>query len=71
MAACDPEEAIWIVSTQSDGHDVLQALNEPADGEPRVEKTYAETTPTQQFRIDEPGFTAMYPVSWVQNQFED
>ncbi|WP_246989145.1 hypothetical protein [Halorientalis marina] len=70
MAACKPDEAIWVVPTQKAGHEILQALNDPADGESRVEKTYAETTPTQQFRIDEPGFTAMYPVSWVQNQLE-
>jgi hypothetical protein len=65
IAACDVDEAIWIVMTQSAGHDVLQALNDPPDGEPRVEKTYAETTPPQQFRIDTPGLTAMYPAEWL------
>lgn len=62
MAACDPAEAICIVMSQSDGHDVLQALNDPLDGEPPVERTYANTTPPQQFRIDTPGLTATYPV---------
>ncbi|MFB6272838.1 MAG: hypothetical protein ABEL51_08105, partial [Salinibacter sp.] len=31
----------------------------PPEGEARVEKTYAPTTPPQQFRIDTPGLTAM------------
>jgi DNA helicase HerA-like ATPase len=68
MAACDPEAAIWIVMSQSAGHDVLQALNDPIEGEPRVEKTYADTTPPQQFRIDTPGLTAMYPAGWLRDR---
>lgn len=68
IAECDVEEAIWVVMSQSAGHDVLAALNDPADGEPRVEKTYADTTPPQQFRIETPGLTAMYPVGWLRNQ---
>ncbi|WP_336135357.1 ATP-binding protein [Natronomonas amylolytica] len=66
MAACDPEEAIWVVMSQSAGHDVLQALNKSD----RVEKTYANTTPPQQFRIDEPGLTGMYPITWVRERLE-
>jgi len=54
MAACDVEEAIWVVMSQSDGHDLLDILRSPADGEPRVENSYAETTPPQQFRLDTP-----------------
>jgi hypothetical protein len=65
MAACNPEAAIWIVMKQHDGHAVLEALNDPLEGPPRVEKTYAKTTPPQQFRIDAPGCTAIYPVDWV------
>ncbi|AXG08051.1 ATP-binding protein [Haloplanus rubicundus] len=68
IAACGVDEAIWIVMTQSGGHDVLQALNDPPDGEPRVAKTYAETTPPQQFRIDTPGLTAMYPAEWLRDR---
>jgi hypothetical protein len=67
MAACDPEEAIWVVMSQSAGHDVLQALNKSD----RVEKTYADTTPPQQFRIDEPGLTGMYPLTWVRDRLKD
>jgi len=71
LAACGVEEAIWVVMSQSAGHDVLQALNDPLDGEPRVEKTYAETSPPQKFRIDTPGLTAMYPVEWLRNRVVD
>lgn len=38
MAACDPAEAIWVVMTQTDGHAVLDALNDPPDGEPPCRK---------------------------------
>ena len=65
MATCEPAEAVWIVMKQHDGHAVLDALNDPPEGPPRVEKTYAKTTPPQQFRIDTPGCTAIYPVDWV------
>ena len=71
MADCDVEEAIWVVPKQADGHRVLAALNEPLEGEPRVEKTYAKTTPPQQFRIDTPGLTAMYPAGWLRDQLSD
>jgi len=67
MAACDPEEAIWIVTRQADAHTILEALNDPPDGTPRVEKTYAKTTPPQQFRIDTPGLSAVYPAEWLRN----
>jgi len=69
MADCEPEEAIWIVMTRSAGHDVLQALNDPLDGPIRVPKTYATTTPPQQFRIDTPGLTAIYPIEWLRENF--
>ncbi|MFC7044785.1 ATP-binding protein [Halobacteriaceae archaeon GCM10025711] len=71
MAACNPEEAIWVVMTQAAGHRVLSALNDPIDGETRVEKTYAQTTPPQQFRIDTPGLTAMYPAEWLRDNYLD
>ncbi|AQL44474.1 hypothetical protein BV210_04850 [Halorientalis sp. IM1011] len=70
MAACEPDDAIWVVLSQSAGHDVLAALNEPADGDARVEKTYSSTTPPQQFRIDQPGLTAIYPMTWLQRQVQ-
>jgi hypothetical protein len=70
IAACDVEEAIWVVMTQQDGHAVLEALNDPLEGEPRVEKTYAETTPTNQFRIDTPGMTAVYAATWLRSKLD-
>ncbi len=39
---------------------VLAALNDPPEGEPRVEKTYSENTPPRQFRIDTDGLTGVY-----------
>ena len=46
--------------TQSGCHDVLAALNDPPEGPPCIEKSYASTTPPQQFRIDTAGLTAVY-----------
>ncbi|WP_336361528.1 type IV secretory system conjugative DNA transfer family protein [Haladaptatus sp. ZSTT2] len=69
MAACEPAESIWVVMSQSDGHKVLSALNNSNGGEPRVEKTYAETTPPQHFNIDTPGLTAMYPAAWLRDRY--
>jgi len=71
IADCGVDEAIWVVMKQRDGHKVLSALNDPVEGEPRVEKTYAETTPPQQFNIDTPGLTAVYPVEWLRDSFDE
>ena len=71
MAACEPEAAIWVVMKQADGHKILSALNDPLEGPPRVEKTYAKTTPPQQFRIDTPGMTAVYPAEWLRDRSPD
>ncbi|WP_336000204.1 ATP-binding protein [Halorientalis halophila] len=60
MAACDPDEAIWVAMSHSEAHEILQALNDPLEGDQRVEKTYSESSPVQKFRIDEPGFTQMH-----------
>jgi len=57
--------------TQSAGHDVLDALNTPPEGVPRIEKTYSRATPPQQFQIDTPGLTAIYPVEWLKDTFLD
>ncbi|QLH84821.1 ATP-binding protein [Halosimplex pelagicum] len=67
MAACDPAEAIWIVMARKDGHQVLSVLNDPPEGEPRVEKTYSRNTPPRDFRIDTPGMTAIYPAEYVRD----
>ncbi|QLD89083.1 hypothetical protein HWV07_08585 [Natronomonas salina] len=71
MANCDPEEAIWVVKNRSAGHEVLQALNEPADGVPRVEKTYSEKMRPQEFTIDTPGLTDVYTFQSMRNAIDD
>lgn len=62
MAACDPDEAIWVAMSHDAAHDILAALNDPLEGEPRVEKTYSESTPASSFAIDEPGLTDVVTV---------
>ena len=57
MAGVDSEAAIWIVENRDGSHDGLEALNEPANGEPRVEKTDSRSSPPQRFSIDTPGLT--------------
>lgn len=71
MAACDPDHAIWVVMNRDGGHTVLEALNEPAEGPPRVETTYGGSTPPHQFRLDAPGCTAMYTVSRLATIVDD
>ncbi|RKS82767.1 hypothetical protein BDK61_2086 [Haloarcula quadrata] len=63
MAACDPDEAIWVAMSHDAAHEVLAALNDPLEGEPRVEKTYSESTPASSFTIDEPGFSDIITVN--------
>jgi len=63
MAACDPDEAIWVAMSHDAAHEILAALNDPLEGEPRVEKTYSESTPASSFTIDEPGFSDIITVN--------
>ncbi|QZY04140.1 ATP-binding protein [Halobaculum roseum] len=70
LAAPDPEAAIWIATARSEAHEVLTALNRPADGTPRVEKEYSENSPPSAWRIDESGFTELHTVSTLQNRLE-
>lgn len=67
MAREEPEAAIWIVESRNGGHDVLEALNEPAEGEPRVKKTYSRSSPPQRFSIDTPGLSEMYTFSYIRD----
>lgn len=71
MAACDPKEAIWVTLTREAAHDVLSMLNDPTDGETRVEKTYSENTPARDFNLDAPGATAIYPVRYLRRLLEE
>ncbi len=58
MAACEPIQALWVAMSHTEAHGSLGPLNDPLEGEPRVEKTYAEGAPASFFTIDEPG---LYP----------
>lgn len=71
MAACDPEEAIWLVMTLSDGQTLVDALREAPDGTPRVDKEYGQKTPPRQYRIDRPGFTAAYSLRYTRDTLLD
>ncbi|WP_255198499.1 hypothetical protein [Halorarius litoreus] len=71
MAACDPEAAWWIVKTRADGHAVLEALHDPADGEPRVETTYSESYAPQRYSIETPGLTAVHTFEYARDTLLD
>lgn len=70
MADCDPDEAIWVMMTRQEGHDVLSALNDPLEGEPRIEKSYSQNTPPHQFRIDTPGLTAVRTIEDIRDSID-
>ena len=57
LAAQEPDAAVWIVKNRAAAHEVVTALNDPATGPPRVEKTYGEQTRPDMFTIDQPGLT--------------
>ncbi|WP_139171219.1 type IV secretory system conjugative DNA transfer family protein [Halorientalis regularis] len=71
MAACEPEQAIWVVPRQSDGAEVLEGLNEPSDGRPRVETTYSTNSPPRKYQVDTAGLTDIYTVSKLLDDLED
>jgi hypothetical protein len=60
MAATDPEQAICIVKNRAGAYEILQALNDPIEGDTRVEKTDSENIRPQDFTIDTPGLTDVY-----------
>jgi len=68
MAQCDPDEAIWIAMGRDGAHKIIDALNNPKDGDPRIQKTYATSTPPRQFNITQPGLTQMYTITTIHNQ---
>jgi DNA helicase HerA-like ATPase len=71
MAACEPEAAIWIVVNRDAAHEILSALNDPLDGEPRVAKTYSENSPPRQWKIDTDGFTEVLTLRRVRSKVEE
>lgn len=57
--------------SNAEAHEILAALNDPLDGEHRVEKTYSEQTPTKSMTIDEPGFTDIYTLRQLYREILD
>lgn len=71
MAACSPREAIRVAVPHDEAHEILEALNDPLEGEPRVEKTYSRGTPADQFELDAPGCTGVYTLEQVREMVEE
>ncbi|RLM89972.1 ATP-binding protein [Haloarcula sp. Atlit-7R] len=71
MAARDPAEAIWVVPSRSAATRVVEALNDPPEGPPRVEKTYSSGTPPKQYRIDEPGLSQILTFSTLRDRLPE
>ena len=71
MAACEPAEALWVARNRDAAHDLLEALNDPQDGEPRVEKTYSENSPPRQWKIETAGFTEMLTLGRLRSRIEE
>lgn len=67
MAAEDPDAAIWIVKNRDGAHDVLEALNDPPEGEPRVERTYSRSSPPQRFSIETAGLTEIHSFTYLRD----
>lgn len=57
MAACDPDHAIWVVPNRPTGHDVIAALHNPPDNDPRVSKIYDTKTHLSNVTIETDGLT--------------
>ena len=71
MAACDPAEAWWIVKSRTAAHELLDALHDPADDDPRVATTYTESYAPQRFSIDTPGLTAVHTFEYARDTLLD
>lgn len=71
MAEQNPKEALWIVKNREVAHEVLQALNDPAEGDPRVEKTYSEGVPPRKFSIETAGLTDVVTLQLLRDSVAD
>jgi hypothetical protein len=71
MAALEPAEAIWVVPSRSAGARILDALNEPSDGTPRVDKEYSTKTAPEQYRIDTPGLSSVRTVETLRDDLRE
>jgi DNA helicase HerA-like ATPase len=67
MAELDPEAAVWIVKNREGAHEVLRALNEPADGDARIDKMYSENTPPQDFKLGFAGMTELHTLQYLRD----
>lgn len=68
MAAHDPAAACWIVENVDGAHALLAALNDPADGDPRLSTTYSRTTRPQQWQLDATGCTDVFPLQYLRTE---
>jgi DNA helicase HerA-like ATPase len=67
MADCDPDRALWVFPNRATGSQVLDALHDPRNGAPRIEKTYSEETAPQKWVIDAPGLTEGTTIGSLRN----
>ncbi|EMA48214.1 hypothetical protein C451_20672 [Halococcus thailandensis JCM 13552] len=70
IAATGCEDAIWVAMSRRKGHEILAALNDPDDGDPRVENTYSDGTPLSEVTIETEGLTDIYPVKHLRNTLD-
>lgn len=68
LARLDLTRAIWLVMSREGGHEVLNALREPLEGGPRIEKSYSQNTSPREFTIDQPGLTDMYTLAHLRSR---
>jgi len=71
MAACNPQQAWWLVKTRADGHQLLDALHDPPNGDPRVSRTYSENMAPNEYRLDTPGLTDVYTFEYARDTLLD
>lgn len=70
IAACDPDDACWIVKSRADGHALLEALQN-AEGEPRVETTYSENMAPRDYNLDTPGLSRVLTLETALSRLEE
>ena len=71
MAGCTPQQAWWLVKTRGDGHQLLQALHDPPDGEARVPQTYSENMAPNEYRLDTAGLSDVYTFEYARDTLLD
>ena len=71
LARLNLTRAIWLVMSGEGGHEVLNALREPLEGDPRIEKSYSQNTSPREFTINQPGLTDMYTLGHLRSRVID